>query len=70
MSRSKTRREVGMLVHFDDSRATRFSCQLMLYTTHVVSSKKMNKVKKNFVMQDLISPLPFGKKEVQQPYIK
>ena len=27
----------------------------------------MNKVKKNLVMQDLISPLPFGKKEQQQP---
>ena len=27
----------------------------------------MNKVKKNLVMQDLISSLPFGKKEQQQP---
>ena len=31
----------------------------------------MNKVKKDLVMQDLISLLPFGKKEQQQqPYIK
>ena len=57
-----------MHVHFDDSGAISFSYLLMLYTTPVVSFlKKMNNIKNDLVMQDLVNPLPFRKSSNNSP---
>ena len=41
------------------------------YNIYCQLSNKMNNIKNDLAMQDLVNPLPFGKKEQQQqPYIK